>query len=202
MSLTHLFQDFGTLKPANVGKKSMSTEEIEDLKLQAFEGGFQAGWDEAVKAQSDTVTHVSAGLAASLQSASFEYHELRGTLHASVQSIMTEIVETILPVAAHASLGSHIRDLVGSISQDALDRSIEIAVAPGRDEAVRNLLSAELPEPFEVIVDPMMSPNQATLRMGAKEIDVNLDKTVAEIASALTNFFETQKSEVNNGGTA
>ncbi|WP_299728784.1 hypothetical protein [uncultured Tateyamaria sp.] len=199
MSLSHLFQDFGTLKPASVGKKSLNAEEIEDLKLQAFEGGFQAGWDEAVKAQSETMTHVSSGLAASLQNASFEYHELRRTLHESVQSILSEVVETILPLAAHASLGRHICDLIGSTSLDALDRTIEIAVAPGRDEAVRQVLSAELPEPFEVVVDQMMSPNQAILRVGAKEAELNLDKTVAEIATAVTNFFETRKSEVKDG---
>ena len=199
MSLSHLFQDFGTLKPMNVGKKSFNSEEIEDLKLQAYEGGFQAGWEEAIKAQSETMGHVSAGLAASLQNASFEYHELRRTLHESVKSILTEVVETVLPVTAHASLGRHICDLIGTLSLDALDRRIEIAVAPGRDDVVRDLLALELPEPFEVVVDPMMSPDQAILRLGSKEMDLNLDKTVAEISTAVTNYFEIQKAEVNDG---
>ncbi|MEM6565460.1 MAG: ABC transporter ATP-binding protein, partial [Pseudomonadota bacterium] len=66
--MSSLFQDFGTLKPANAGKTSMSAEEVEDLKLHSFEGGFQAGWEEALKAQAETSSHVSEGLAASLQS--------------------------------------------------------------------------------------------------------------------------------------
>lgn len=199
MSLMHLFQDFGTLKPVDAQKTSIDTEEFEDLKLQAFEGGFQAGWDEAVKAQTETGIHVSAGLAASLQSASFEYHELRSTLHSAVQTIVTEIVETILPLTAHASLGTHIRELIGTVAMEALDRSIEVVVAPGREDVVRNTLSEELPEPFTVVVDDALSPNQAILRVAEKEFDVNLDKTVNEIAIAVTNYFETQKAEVSNG---
>ena len=64
---------------------------------------------------------------------------------------------------------------------------------------MRDLLALELPEPFEVVVDPMMSPDQAILRLGSKEMDLNLDKTVAEISTAVTNYFEIQKAEVNDG---
>ncbi len=202
MSTTHLFQDFGTMQPAKVGKRSMSADELEDLKLQAFESGYQAGWEDALKAHSKSETHVSAELATSLQSASFEYHELRATLNASVQSIMAEVVETVLPLVAQASLGSHIRDYVVASARAALDRPIEIAVAPESEAAVRATLANDLPEAFDLVVDPTMSPNQAILRIGASEAEINLDKTVADIALAVTTFFETQKSEVTDGRPA
>ena len=202
MSLSHLFQDFGTLKSTQAGKRSLTAEEIEDLKLQSFESGFQAGWEDALKAQVETHSHVSAGLAASLQSASFEYHELRATLNASVQNIMAHVVDTILPLAARAGLGAHIRDFVTSAAQDAQDRPIEIVVAPECEEAVRRVLSSDLQEPFELVGDPGMSESQATIRLGSKESEINLDKTVAEIALAVATFFETQKSEVTDGRSA
>ena len=202
MSLTHLFQDFGTLKSTKAGMLSMTAEEIEDLKLQSFEGGFQAGWEDAVKAQAETHSHVSAALAASLHSASFEYHELRATLNASVQNIMVHVVDTILPMAARASLGGHIRDFVTSASQDALDCPIEIVVAPECEEVVRRVLSTDLQDPFELVGDPGMSESQATIRLGSQESEINLDKTVAEIALAVATFFETQKSEVTDGRSA
>ncbi|MEO9576093.1 MAG: hypothetical protein ABJ360_03000 [Roseobacter sp.] len=199
MSTSNLFQDFGTLKPANAGNKSMSAEEIEDLKLHSFESGFQAGWEEALKAQAETSSHVSEGLAASLKSASFEYQELRDSLQTAVQAIMSEVVDTVLPLTARASLGAHICDQIKATTQDALDRSIEIVVSSGREATVHDVLNSELSESFRVIVDPMLSPNQACLRLGSKEIDMDLDKTVAEIASAVGSFFETQQTEVNDG---
>lgn len=199
MASSHLFQDFGTMKTAQAGKRSMSAEEIEDLKLQAFESGYQAGWDDAVKAQVDSVAHVSSELGNSLQSASFEYHEMRATLNASVQSIMAEVVTAILPMVARESIGAHIRDHIVSAARDALDRPIQIAIAPASEEAVRATLIADLPEPFEFCLDPTMSPNQVILRLGASETEVNLDKTVADIESAVTSFFEVQNPEVTNG---
>jgi len=199
MSANHLFQDFGTLNPAHAGKKALSADELEDVKLHSFESGFQAGWDEAIKAQAETETHVSEELAKSLKSASLEYEEVRKALATDVQTIMEEVVNTILPLAARASLGQHVCDLIKTMTENALDRSIEIVVAPGREKAVYDVLTADLPEAFKICVDPTMSPNQACLRLGAKEIDVDLDKTVAEIASALSNFFETQKPEVTDG---
>lgn len=199
MSTTHLFQDFGTMKPAAVGKLSLTTEEIEDLKLQAFEDGYQAGWEDAVKAQDKSLTHVSAGLANSLQTASFEYHELRSTMNAAVQSIMAEVVQTILPAAARASLGAHIRDFVLAQARAAMDRRIEITVAPASEEAVRSLLSSDLPEPFEIATDPDMSPDLAMLRLGAGEVEMNLGKTVADITAAIETYFENQNTEVRDG---
>ncbi|MEP2892342.1 hypothetical protein [Tateyamaria sp.] len=199
MVSSHLFQDFGTMKAAKVGKRSMSAEELEELKLQAFESGYQAGWDDAVKAQVASVTHVSSEFGNNLQAASFEYHEMRATLNASVQSIMNEVVTVILPVVARESLGVHIRDCITSVVQDSLDRPILITVAPASEEAVRATLTSDLPEPFEFYPDSTMSPNQVILRLGASEKEVNLDKTVADIESAVTSFFEIQNPEVTNG---
>ncbi|WP_415404997.1 hypothetical protein [Tateyamaria sp. SN3-11] len=196
MSAAHLFEDFGTLKPAKAPAPSRGDEEIEDLKLEAFENGYQAGWDDAVKAQADTLTHVSSGLAASLQAASFEYHELRASLNGSVQSILEQVVDTVLPTIAKVSLGAHIREQITSMSREALDRPIEIAIAPEAEDAVRGILAGEVQSPFILIVDPLMSPAQVVLRLGEAETELNLDKVVTDIRSAVTAYFQTQTSEV------
>jgi len=202
MPASHLFQDFGTQKPVKAGKTTYSPEEIEEFKLQAFENGYQAGWDDAVKAQANTVTHVTSGLASSLQSASFDYHELRATLSASVQTIMEQVVNTALPQMAKASLGAHIRELVTVTARSALDRPIEISVAPENEDAVHAILSDTISEPFELIADPLMSPTQVVLRLGKQETEVNLDRLMADIGSAISTFFQTQNPEVSDGGTA
>ena len=193
MSASHLFQDFGTSKAQKPSTPGLAVEEVEEQKLDAFEKGYQAGWEDAVKAQNDTLTHVSSGLAASLQAASFEYHELRASLSSSVQSIMSQVVETILPTIAHASLGAHIREQIAAVSKDALDRPIEIAVSAESEDAVLAALSEGVPEPFELVIDPLMSSTQVILRVGPNETEINLDRVVADIGAAITTYFETQK---------
>ena len=45
-----------------------------------------------------------------------------------------------------------------------------------------------------------MSPTQVMLRLGeGDEMEINLDKVVADISSAVTAYFETQKAEVTDG---
>ncbi|WP_299286952.1 hypothetical protein [uncultured Tateyamaria sp.] len=198
MSAAHLFQDFGTIRPTTASKSLLSVEEIEELKLQAFENGYQAGWEDAIKAQSNTLTHVSSGLASSLQAASFEYHELRAAMTASVQTIMTQVTRKILPQAAQQSLGAHIQDVILDAARKNLDRPIELAIATANEEAVRAVLSDNVPAPFEVVADDLMGPTQVVLRLGDREIEVDLDRVVADITNEISTFFETQMPQVTD----
>jgi len=198
---SNLFQDFGTRQPAKDTARSASAEEIEDLKLEAFEAGYQAGWDDAVKAQSDTLTHVSSGLATSLQTASFDYHELRSTLNASVQSIMDQVVSIILPKMAHASLGAHVRDHIVGASREALDRPIEVVVAPEAEEPIQGVLADQLPEPFTLVTDPLLASSQVVVRLGTRETEINLAKVTTDISAAIDAFFNVQNPEERDGGS-
>ncbi|MEO1710277.1 MAG: hypothetical protein AAFR70_08405 [Pseudomonadota bacterium] len=200
MTASHLFQDFGsTKKPEPSAPPEASQDEVEDQLLQSFENGYQAGWDDATKAQAETVAHVSSDLATSLQNASFEYHELRSTLNAAMQKILDEVAQKILPVAAHASLGSHIRSELEKLGRDAVDMPIEIAVAPLSETAVRAALGDDIQRPFVLVSDPAIGPSQALIRMGRRETEINLDRVVTEVAAAITTFFQTPNQEVNHG---
>ena len=51
MSIAHLLEDFGeTHAHAPIAMDDVS---LEDERLEAFEAGYQAGWDDAVKAQTE-----------------------------------------------------------------------------------------------------------------------------------------------------
>ncbi|WP_299047520.1 hypothetical protein [uncultured Tateyamaria sp.] len=199
MSAAHLFQDFGEPKPKQAALQHLGAEEIEDQKLEAFEKGYQAGWDDAVAAQTETRSFVSSGLAASLQNASFEYHELRATLNASVEAILRNVTDIILPQIAKASLGAHVRDTVQSMVRDSLDSAIEIVVAPESESSVRAALNDDPPKPFILVTDELLAPTQVTLRVERTEAELHLDRTVADISAAVASFFENHTDEVKDG---
>jgi len=198
MTASHLFQDFGVPKPPRSPSK-LGIEEVEDQKLQAFENGYQAGWDDAVAAQNETLSHVSSALASNLQTASFEYHELRSTLNATVADIMRQVTDTILPEIAQASLGAHVQDTVASLARQGLEREIEIVVSPESVTAVRGALGDEPDPPFVLITDDLLAPSQVLLRVAHKEIEVDLHRVVTELSVAISSFFDSQSSEVTDG---
>jgi flagellar assembly protein FliH len=199
MNASRLFEDFGEAPKRPKAKTPLGVEEVEDQKLEAFENGYQAGWEDAIKAQASTGAHVSTDLAARLQDASFEYHEVRNTLNGAVNDIMTELVKTLLPKIAQESLGAHVREQVAAMARSGLERTIEIVVAPESEDAVRSVLDAEVGPPFELVADEHLAPAQVILRLGPDEREINLVRIVDEIGTMVTAFFETEKSEVTNG---
>lgn len=199
MIASHLFEDFGDAPKQVDDGTPLGAEEVEDQKLQAFENGYQAGWDDAIKAQTDTGTQISAGLAASLQDASFEYHEVRSTLNTAVQEIMSGVMKTLLPKLAQASLGAHICEQVMAMTHSGLERTIEIAVAPDAEAVVKSRLSEGIEGPFEIVVDRHLAPTQVLLRLGSDEREINLEHMLNEISTTITNYFETQNPEIADG---
>ena len=177
----------------------MPIEDVEDQKLDAFEKGYQAGWEDAVAAQTETRSFVSSGLANSLQNASFEYHELRATLNASVEAILAGVIDIVLPQIARASLGAHVREEVSALARKGLDRDIEISVAPESESAVRAALQDDLPTPFVLRTDKLLAPTQVILRLDGSEAELHLDRAIADISAAVASFFETNPNEVKDG---
>lgn len=199
MKTSHLFEDFGGSSNTTDETSELGVEEVEDQKLQAFENGYQAGWDDAIQAQSDNGKHVSAGLAASLQEAKLEYEEVRSSLDGSLQEIMSGVVKTLLPAIARDSLGTHICEQVQVMSKTEMNRKIEVAVAPEAEDVVRSVLSESAAATCEIITDSLLAPTQAFLRLGKDEREINLDHVVTEIAQSVSAFFATRNSEVTDG---
>lgn len=199
MAVSHLFEDFGGAKPQHTSTPGLPVEDVEDQKLEAFEKGYQAGWDDAVAAQTETLSFVSSGLANSLQNASFEYHELRATLNASVETIIGSVTDVILPQIAQQSLGAHVCEKVRTLTRNSLDRQIEIAVAPESEAAVRAALDDDPPKPFVLVTDDLLAPSQVVLRLEQRESELHLDRAIADISDAIASFFETQPNEVKDG---
>lgn len=198
MTVSHLFEDFGGTEAPSPSRPDVAIEDIEDQKLEAFEKGYQAGWEDAVSAQAETQSFVSSGLARSLQNASFEYHEMRATLNASVEAIMGSVTETILPQIAHASLGAHLQEQVTALARNSLDRNIEIRVAPESEAAVRNALREDLSEPFRLITDPLLAPTQVVLKLDRSESELHLGRAIEDISTAIASFFDSNSNEVED----
>jgi len=195
IAASHLFEDFGDITKPKSKPPSFKVEEVEDQKLESFEKGYQAGWDDAVKAQAEAKTHVSSELATSLQDASFEFHEVRSVLSTAVRDIMDEVLKTIMPTIAQASLGAHIREQVMSMTRDALDRSIDIVISPDAEDVVQTLIDRDVEQPFRFVTDPLLSPTQVLLRVGAEEREINLHETLDEVSKTVQSYFETEQTE-------
>lgn len=199
MSLSHRYRNFGGAKVSEELQEEVSAEATEDQQLQAFEKGYQAGWDDAVKAQADSVAKISAEFGQNLQDMSFTYHEALSKLTLSIKPIMSEIVDKLLPDIARESLGLQIVDQLLEMIKDQPNQPIEIMVAPSNVEKINDLVQGKLTDPFEVVAEQSLGDGQSYVRIRSVERSIDLDAILTGVNEAITAFFHEAEQENKNG---
>lgn len=200
MSVSHRYRNFGGPKKTPTEKPDESTAEaLEDEKLQAFEAGYQAGWDDAVKAQTSEREKLSAELAQNLQDMSFTYHEALTKLTVSFEPALKEIIEKLLPETVRSALSAHILEQISGALKTKPGGSVEIVVHSQNAEAVRKILEDCLKEPFKLVTEESLGEGQAFVRIGEDESQIDLDTLIADVSKAMTAFFYETAQEAGNG---
>lgn len=182
---------FGRDAVDSVGEETlvMSSDALEEARLEAFDKGYRAGWDDAVAAQEDEAQRLRAEIGRNLQALSFTYHEARGHLLRGLGPLMTEICDRVLPEVAHAALGGIVRETLEPIAAEALDRPVTLVLHPDARPAVEAALAENATPPLELIEETALAPGQLHLRWDAGERRIDLDAAVAAIGAAVTAYF-------------
>jgi flagellar assembly protein FliH len=200
MTMTHLYDDFGSAEYSLGDAAAALTEDgLEDVRLSAFEKGYQAGWEDATKAHEADHEKLSTDLAQTLQDMSFTYHEAFSKLSLAMQPLMTKIVTKILPEIARKTLGTHVMTEVANLMKIEGDGAVELAFAPENLTLIEDLVSGAAPLPFKLTADANFSGGQVFVRVASSEREVNLDAVQASIAIAVDAFFDQTQKEMNHG---
>lgn len=185
MTLHTILEDFGStgLQPH---RPLLSEEVLENERLDFFDKGYRAGWDDAIKAKADENANMSNELAQKLQDLSFTYHEVHTQVMSNLSPLFEEILEKILPTIAQDSLGAHIAEQLTALARDIGTATVQITVAPdsvGQVQQFVDEVDAELP--MDVDGDPNLAAGQAEIRFGRREIVVDLAAVAAQISEAV-----------------
>lgn len=204
-NLQDLLEDFGTHLPARGAapaappEPSISESELEGHKLESFEKGYRAGWDDAVKAQTDETSHITSSFGQHLQDLSFTYEEAYGQMMQAVTPLLTEMVEALLPELARATLGHHIAEQLQKLSAEIGKTPVEIAVAPDKIPAVEALLDGDFSFPLQVVPDDTLADEQADIRFGGQERQIDLGDLIASVTEAVQGFAHDNQRKMTNG---
>jgi flagellar assembly protein FliH len=198
-SLSSYLEDFGT--PVIGGSPaSVSDETLETERLEAFDKGYRAGWDDAIKAKTDEGSQMVDGVIQNLQDLSFTYHELHAQILSNLGPLFDEILQKVLPSLARDTLGAHVADQLTHIARDIGTVQIQIAVAPGAAEHVSHFVnSAATSLPISVIEAADVPEGRADMRLGRKEVSVDLGDMTAQITEAVNAVLH-DKTEVRAHG--
>ena len=201
-ALHDLLEDFGaslpTLVPAQPGS-SISESELEGQKLESFEKGYRAGWDDAIKAQSDEKDRISSSFGQHLKDLSFTYHEAHAQVMNAVTPLLNEMANVVLPEVARAALGQHVAEQLEKLGQEIAGVEVEIAVAPARTEAVAPLLEDDYGFPIRLVADDTLEEEQADIRFGQHERQIDLGDLIASVTEAVEGFAHDNQRNLKHG---
>ncbi len=202
MQLRHFLEDFGTptaAQSAHVDGPAMDESEIEAQKLESFETGYRAGWDDAVKAHSEDHTRVSSAFAQNLQDLSFTYHEAYSQVVAAITPLLEEMVNVLLPQIARDGLGQHIVTQLQDMASEVGTFEVVIAVSPLNAPAVAALLDEDFGFPLRLEEDATLGEGQADIRFGETEKQIDLSDVLQSVSNAVQGFAHENRRQQAHG---
>lgn len=172
---------------------------IEDIRMQAYEQGYTAGWEDAAAAEVGDQSRIKADFARNLQSLGFTFQEARMHVIGAVRPLIEEIVCHLLPEIARDALASTVLETLMPMANDLANGPVTIVLNPVSRAAVEALLVQETGLPLTIIEEPTLGEGQVYLQLGVLETQINLDRATADIAAAVHNFFDIREKDQRYG---
>ncbi|MCF6233705.1 MAG: ABC transporter ATP-binding protein [Rhodobacteraceae bacterium] len=188
MAITHLLEDFSTGDTVGNVMSLMSEDSLEDLRLDSFEKGYSAGWEDAFAAQDKDRTRIAAGLADCLGDMSFTYQEALSEMMRSVQPVLCNLVDLVLPEIMQQTIGNHITEQLCDMVRDQASGAASVVVPIGARASLASILTLNMPMPVKITEDASLDPGRAYLRLGTSEREIDSTALITSIRDSVDAF--------------
>jgi len=191
-------EDFCTKVVSNDPKLTPETS-FEEHRLEAYEQGYKAGWDDAAAAQSEEKSRITADFARNLQELSFTYHQARGQILSSLEPLLMEMVSKVLPKLAAGHLAKSIVDEIMLIAKTHTNADIQIVICPANRPAIEQLLESQDTLKITIIEEESMAEGLAFIRFGEIERQIDFENILNRFSQSVEGYFEQQEKVAING---
>ncbi|SMH43088.1 flagellar biosynthesis protein [Maritimibacter sp. HL-12] len=181
--------------PAN----APSNELVEASRLEGYEAGYQAGWDDALRAQAEEQGRIGAEFARNLQDLGFTFQEARSHVMHALEPLLSGMVEKVLPRLISETIGQTIIEELMPLAATAADAPIEVVVSPASLPVLHELLAKTISIPFELVEEPSLAEGQVFLRSGNLERHIDFTTAVDRIGAAINSLYELNEKAFNHG---
>ncbi|MCV2872442.1 flagellar biosynthesis protein [Defluviimonas sp. WL0050] len=170
--------------------------ELEETRLASYEQGYSAGWDDAVAAQDKEIARLRADLGRNLEDMSFTFHEAHSHVLRTLEPLLHDMVNKVLPAIARQSLAPMILEHLRPIARELSDLPITLLANPVNREVLERLVIADAPFPLTFKEEESLGEGQVYLKFGTgDETRIDLDGVIGAISSAVSGFFHIEKQQ-------
>ncbi len=193
MAISHLLEDFGNY--ARGKPVSLTDVSLEEQRLEAFEKGYQAGWDDSAKAASEDSRHITADFAQNLKDVSLTYEEASSAVIAALKPLLDQIMDRVLPNVMRGTLGAQVAEQLHELAKQHGPQAIELVTAPANVAALHSVLDATPAMSVSVVEEASLGDGQVFIRFGDHEREIDLGGVLAAIEQNIAGFFEENRKD-------
>ncbi|SEC64029.1 hypothetical protein [Rhodobacter sp. 24-YEA-8] len=165
------------------------TASVEENRAAAWEQGYRAGWDDSEAAHLQNGDRVRAELERNLMTLAFTWQEARAHILGAMEPLLQEIVNRLLPDLARETLGPILVGHLMPMVAETAGQPANLILHPAARAQVEALLSRRPGLLFEISEDPGLGETQVFLRLGAREVSINLNRVTESIIRSVQDFF-------------
>jgi len=184
---------------AKTSSVAAEAEALERARLAGYEAGYQAGWDDAARSETEDQQRIGAEFSRNLKNLEFTFYEARAHVMHALEPLLAGMVEKVLPTLVSTTIGDTIVEELMPLASAAADSPIEIVIAPSCRAALEPLLQGAVAVSFTIVEEPSLPEGQVFLRSGDTEKHLDLDSAVARIGTAITDLYELKEKAFQNG---
>lgn len=190
MSIAHLLDDFSDVSANDFIE--LSELKLEEERLEAFEKGYQAGWDDSAAAGHTETGDATRRVSQRLDDLSFTYHEAYAGALKALGPVIRQLVDAVLPEVARRAVGPQISTLLQDMIAEHGRQPVILKCAPDDRDGLEHLKADAAALPLDIVVDPVLCPGQVEISFGTvAECELDLNEVIAGVSGALDAFFET-----------
>lgn len=170
------------------GRIEIESAALETVKLEAYEKGYAAGWDDAVTGQAQQTAQARDELLRQLQDCAFTYHEARQAVLLAIEPVLTALVEAVLPAVARDMLPDHLSALLSKNAARQADRPLRLRHHPGAGALLQDVVSAQTGLALDLVGDASLPMGRFVMESGAAEVEFDADRLCADARTIVADY--------------
>ncbi len=177
----------------------LTPEQIEEIRLNAYERGYNAGWDDARSQREEEDRARRAEVERQLLQLAFTYHEVRGHLLNALRPVFEALLGTVVPTATRASVLPMVIEQLLALANNASGAPVTLRVSPGARSEYEAALDGLVLPPLTIIECDEVAPLQVAIAFDAQETQIDLAEVAEQLRAAIERFYQIQTEEVTHG---
>lgn len=191
------FESFSATENSEAAVVLTTAGQMARAKSVAHAAGHKAGLAEARAETAAMQARAASVLADKLQEIGFSHYEARRAILSSLEPLIRQVVDIVLPGLAQAALADVAAAQVTAVAELLTDGPVRLSCAPPMAESLRASLQslADLPVAATVTPDPALSALEVRINAPGGERHIEIDRAIAGIRDGVLAFYDLASEE-------